>query len=48
MFEEFHEAIGLFRKHLEHMVGLLGTRQNQGEVRQYHGFLESETFRFLF
>ena len=30
------------------MVGLLGAPQNQGEVRQNHGFLGSETSWFLF
>ena len=48
LFEEFHATIGPIRKHLEHLVGLLGARQSQGEVRQNHGFLESETFWFLF
>ena len=33
---------------MELLVGLLGARQNQGEDRQYHGLLESETFWFLF
>ena len=48
IFEEIHATIGLIRKHLEHLVGLLGAQQNQGEVRQYHGFLEPETFWLLF
>ena len=48
IFEEIHATIRLNRDHLEHLVGLLGAQQSQGEVRQYHGFLESETFWFLF
>ena len=44
IFEEVRATIGLIRKHLEHLVGLLGARQNQGEVPQYQGILESETF----
>ena len=48
IFEEFHATIGLIRKHLEHLVDLLGARQNQGEVRQNHGFLEAEIFWFYF
>ena len=48
IFEEFHTTIGLNRKHLKHAVNFLGARQNQGEVRQYRGFLESETFCFFF
>ena len=48
IFEEFHATIGLLLKHLEYSVGLLGVRQNQGEVRQYLGFLGSETFWFIF
>ena len=48
IFEEFHATIVLTRKHLEHLVGLLGVRQNQVKVRQHHGFLESEAFWFLF
>ena len=47
IFEEFHSTIGSIRKNLEHLVGLLGARQNQGEVRFYHGFLVSETFCFF-
>ena len=46
--EEFHATIGLIRTHLENLVGLLSAKQNQGEIRKYHGFLESETFLFLF
>ena len=45
IFEEFHATIGL---NLEHLVGLLGARQIKGEVQQYQGFLESETFWVLF
>ena len=48
IFEEFHATIGLIQKNLAYLVSLLGVRQNQGEVRQYHGFSESETFWFLF
>ena len=48
VFEEFLATIGLIRKQLEHLVCLLGARQNQGEIRQYHVFLESENFWFLF
>ena len=48
IFEEFHATIGLLRKYLEHLVGVLSARQNQGEVWQYHGFIDSETFWFLF
>ena len=48
IFEEFPATIGLIRKHLEQLVGLLVARQIQGEVRQYHGFLESDTFWFYF
>ena len=33
IFEEFHSTVGLIRKHVEHLVGLLVARQNQGEVR---------------
>ena len=48
IFEDFHAIIVLIRKHLEHFVGFLGAGQTKGEVRQYHVFLESETFWFLF
>ena len=48
IFEAFPATIGLIHKHLEHLVRLLAARQIQGEVRQYHAFLESETIRFLF
>ena len=48
IFEEFHPTKRLIHKRLELSVGLLGLRQNQGEIRQYHGFLESEASWFLF
>ena len=33
IFEKFRSTIGLNWKHLEHLVGLLGAGQNQGEVQ---------------
>ena len=48
VFDELHATIGLICKHLEHLACLQGAQQNQGEVRQYHVFLESDTVWFSF
>ena len=40
--------MGLIRKHLEHLVSLLGALQNKGAFNNIKGFLESETFWFFY